>query len=316
MKQTSSYCKQLLTTLLVLISTYSFAQEFYFTDLGEATLKKKDAKTILTLSKERNRIFLDAFLQVDENTVARIGYKKARIVNDSTLKITVKKEGRVAYKMKRVYKKLDDKTYIVKDYDNYGNVSFVGKASSFFPLVKNGWGTSFYDNGKIASTGIYNNNKLLFNENWTSTGKKTFSNAFDLTNVLPTVNNSKDSYLSVLANHIEKNIKRSYSMFMDDEQNPFRRHHMSVNFIVDTQGNVAITNIEGKFKQKLKEEIELAMNKTSGTWKPGYRNDLAVNTRLTLPLQIKAYNDFQTRSSDHINHWFFYNDIPVRLYRW
>ena len=311
-----NYWKQLLTLLFLLTCTYSFSQEFYFTELGEATKNKEKANTILTLYKAKNKLLLNAFLMIDDKTAVKIGSKKARIVNDSTLKITVKKAGKVAYKMIRVYKKVDDTTYLVKDYDNYGNISFVGKASSFYPLVKNGWGAIFYDNGQVASTGIYNNNKLLENENWTSEGNKTFSNAYNVTTIKPSVKDSEENYIQALANHLQDNMTNSYDMYFDDQQNLFKRRNLNVNFIVDTKGNVEVTNIVGKFKNNFKNDVESAIAMTSGNWKPGYINNIAVNTKISLPLHIKAYNDYQERSSDHINHWFFYNDMPVRLYRW
>lgn len=316
MKQTQNYWKQLLTILLVLTCSLSYSQEFYFTDLGEATLNKKKAKTIITLSKKKNKILLNAFLMVTENTAAKIGYKKGRIVNDSTLIITVKKENKVAYKMKRQFKKIDSKTYMVKDFDKHGNIAFIGKASSYFPLIKNGWAATFYRNGQVASTGIYNNNKLLINENWTHEGEKTFSNAFSITSAIPTVKDSKENYIYALGKYIQKSIKKRYKFLQNDELNYFRRHNLNISFIVNKDGKIEVTSVDGNFPNNFKADVVSALEKTSGNWKPGYINSLAVNTKLTLPLNVIAYNDYRLGSSDHINHWFFLTDIPVRLYRW
>lgn len=316
MMQKHNYLKQLITILLVFTCSISFAQEFYFTNLGEATLKKKEAETIITLDKKKNKILLNAFLMVDDNTAAKIGSKKGKIINDSTLLITVKRENNVAYKLKRHFKKIDSKTYLVKDFDVYGNIKFIGKASSYFPLIKNGWAASFYKNGQVASTGIYNNNKLLINENWTLNGDKTFSNVYSITNKTPSVNNSNKNYIYALSKHIQKSITERYEHLISDELNTFRRQHLSVNFIVTKNGNVDVVSVDGKFPTKFKTDIENVVKQTSGNWKPGYINNLAVNTKLTLPLNIIAYNDYQLGSSDHINHWFFVTDIPVRLYRW
>lgn len=316
MKQISQRLKKLPNFIFLFFCVFGFSQEFYFTDLGESTLNKSKAKTIVTLHKDKNTILLNAFLMLDKENALKIGHKKAKIINESTLSISVKSNNTVGYKMKREFRKIDNNTYLVKDYDNYGNINFIGKASSYFPLIKNGWGTTFYTNGQVATTGIYNNNKLILNENWTLVGEKSISNAHSLTNVTPKLKKNNENYISAISQYLQKTIKKSYKLFHDDELNYFRKHNLNVNFIVDTEGNIEVTNIHGKFRKKLKNDIESALKETSDLWSPGYIKDVAVNTKLSLPINIIAFNDYQQRSSDHINHWFFYNDMPVRLYSW
>lgn len=155
-------------------------------------IKSKSAKATTVQTLKRN-----------EAAWEKIYGERYKKLNDSTLLIRAN-SGDFKGTIHRIFVQQPDQTYQFKD-SVKGLVVRTGFAKSVMPLLPHGKVTEYYKNGNKKSVSAYNNNELLWNENWNENGEKYIDTIFYSADSEPTFTPG----MGVMHQHILKGFKDS-----------------------------------------------------------------------------------------------------------
>ena len=167
-----------MAAILVCLSMYVTAQRdtVLFTGINGKLVSEEsaDRKKVVEY-QSRGRVLVTSYSRHGE--LWRMQYRERfRKLGDNSYRMQVKGEG-ISGTYIRKYEKSGSDNYRFEEIFEESLVK-TGHTRQMFPLILHGEVTEYYGNGKIKSRSLYNDNRLISNENWYETGEKYFDNIF------------------------------------------------------------------------------------------------------------------------------------------
>lgn len=267
--------KSIFIFLFVITFGQSYSKTFYFKASGEIVSNIEKAVLYIDFVEKKNKFVLKEY-SIENSKISKLNYyEKVKRINDTALIIKTFYKNNLPVTTIRSYKAINDSIFLVTDYYKNGIRKCVGYSHGYYPLIKEGQYTYYYENGQLRSNDYYKKNKLIRNQLWLQDGTKSVSNVFEWADKLPNYHGSIDNF----RDYVQNNLQYPSSALI--------RHIegiVNVEFIVMETGELMGIQVIGNNNKYLDSEALRVIRSTPDLWNPGLIDNEKVRVKFTIPV--------------------------------
>jgi len=255
---------------------------FYFSKRNKIC-NEKDAYYKHSITKTNKNTYIDyIFNKIEDKWDNELfkNFEKLIFKHDSIIFIESYIDDKISIKTKITYRRINDSLFYFKNYNKENIVVQQGTASNILPLILNGKIENFYENNKLKSIEIYQNNVLLSNQRWKENGETDLPNVFNfkLVDKEPKlINDEKDIF-----NFIIENVK-----YPDEAKETGIQGRVVVEMVILEDGSICNLNVLNRVNTLLDNESIRVVSLTNKKWTPGEIDNKSVKTYVCIPFNFK-----------------------------
>lgn len=248
----------------------------YYKADGQIVKEKDDASVYVEIEKAKKGFVQHHFFK-SEKGWQKGQVEKLKFKNDSAVKLKRYRNNLHFETITRNYTKKSNELFLINDY-NKGTLVASGKTKSFYPIVKTGDFTEYYDNGKLKSVSTYIDNKLISNKRWNKNGDADISNVYSYADIMPSYKGSIENF----QNYVTTNLK-----YPEDARKRVIQGTVLVEFVVMENGSLSGVNVLRGVDKAFDVEAIRVVSNTPELWSPGLIDNKPVRVSLVLPVVFK-----------------------------
>ncbi len=264
----------LLITAFILPVSAAEPEVYYYAGNNRPAPEAEAIKKVEVDRESDNKIWIHTYIKSDG--AWKIAQKEMIRVKSSEQHTISLYDGRLLiHKTKRSFAKNQNAGYQFEDRRD-GIVVRSGHSKNQIPLNLDGVITEYYDNGRVKSESMYNDNQLVWNHNWLRNGDKYIDTIFYSVDTWPEYLNGE----IVLKTHLNNHIVGS-KYFNNDLAGT-----VLLGFVIMKNGELDGVQMVNESLPVIGEVAVEGFQTLPGKWKPATLDNRAVRCFMTFPVNF------------------------------